>query len=354
MKYRSLGYKLLVIYFFIKAFCLSNCSQFQGSEIEQRVFEFEYYKITYDLKDSILNAIIYNNDSLISLGWALSKRDLKLMKGFSMAEIERKDSLQHLHDKLNRLYNIYFSNIKTHIPISSYLAFQIEESTANIPFALLYDNENYLIENYYPFMVMKDIGTENEVNIRIDSYENNEYYLEKYSDQYGRILRNALGIKSATVLSEKSNLKIVKSAFDNSSSIYISTHGVLNEEGYFLEFNNSLHDFETVKTQDEINLLFINACYSATHCIKNASEINLSSKYFIGSLWENSSTDRATANVVKRFFANREKGNMILESLILAQRETLNREELSNMDSSDIYRKGGHHPFYWAPFVLII
>jgi len=317
----------------------------------------------------ILKYSIIQNELIISIDGSIKKKKIdqdQLEKNISAVndylnldrfENPRNNKIE-LIKNLEELYGSLFQEIERIVPRDKILCFQIEDDLQEIPFHLLYDNGKFLLEKYYLFFITGN-NSFSEINDRKPySYADLKSRDAKaYSDKEGLKIKSALGIELIPTLSEKSTILNLKEAFSNCRSLYITTHGVLNEETnekYWLELDTGkVNVLEIQDYSNNCEFIFVNACNSASKYILPEKLFKTGVKTMIGSMWEHPSMDRATGNVVRRFYKNWAKGKTKVEALIDAQRETLQRERFANHDSSDKYRKEGDHPYYWGQFILI-
>ena len=272
--------------------------------------------------------------------------------------LNRTTGKEKLIETLGALYDMLFLEIEKYLPEGKIISFNGDDYLSDVPFHLLFHEGEFLLERYYVFYAndfFPIIGFDKKEPLSYNDLKSDES--EEYSDNYGNKIKEALKIGVIPTISERSSVGNFKRALGICRTIYLTTHGTFEttyKGSYILKFGDQLIESSEIEHfNNGCDFIFINACNSASSSTLLNSMSAIGMKTVIGSMWENPSTDRATANVVKRFYKNWKSGMSKIEALISAQRKTLKKEWEANSDQSDSYRKGGDHPHYWGAFVLI-
>lgn len=315
--------------------------------------------LNYKLTESTLNILITSKSTESVKTVEINMNELREnIKNFNkINNFNHDEKSEKLNGYLLGIYRALIFPIVDSLKGKQIICFIVDSSLFNVPFHILYDGEKYLLEKYLTFYSTGMDEIKNTINTAPEDYLSlKSENFEKYSDPLGSKIKEKIGIPKIPVISEKSSAYNLNEALNNASALYLSTHGVIDfqSKNYSLLLESKVSKINEVffSTDNISQFVFLNACHSASSFIVPEFLFKKGTRSFIGSKWEHPSTDRATANIVRRFFRNWKNGMSKLEALIQAQRETLDKEKKAN-DIDDGYRKNGDYPFYWAAFVLI-
>ncbi len=244
------------------------------------------------------------------------------------------------------------------------LAFVLDGSLRNLPMAVLYDGQHYLIEKYNlaltPGLQLLDprplkrqklevfTGGVSKKTQNFNALPN----VERELQQIALVVSNQPPLLNEEFTSQAIQNQISKIPY---RVVHLATHGQFSsdiEDTYVLTWNNRLNVKqlgEILQTRDQdiripIELLVLSACKTAKG--DNRAALGLAgiavrsgARSTIASLW--SVEDRATATFMENFYKE------------LAKTGTTKADALRNAQISLLKKPAFTHPFYWSPFVLI-
>ncbi|TYQ28629.1 CHAT domain-containing protein [Pseudanabaena sp. UWO311] len=244
------------------------------------------------------------------------------------------------------------------------LAFVLDGSLRNLPMAILYDGNQYLIEKYNlaltPGLQLLDprplkrqklevfVGGVSEETQKFNALPNVENELKQISSIVST--QPPLLNQSFTSLAIQNQISLIPYRV-----VHLATHGQFSSdlnETYVLTWDDRLDVRELgellqTKAQDSrvpIELLVLSACKTAKGDKRAAlglagMAIRSGARSTIASLW--SVEDSATAKFMEIFYQE------------LAKTGTTKADALRNAQISLLKNSSFRHPFYWSPFVLI-
>lgn len=244
------------------------------------------------------------------------------------------------------------------------LAFVLDGSLRNLPMAVLYDGQHYLIEKYNlaltPGLQLLDprplkrqklevfTGGVSKKTQNFNALPN----VERELQQIALVVSNQPPLLNEEFTSQAIHNQISKIPY---RVVHLATHGQFSsdiDDTYVLTWNNRLNVKqlgEILQTRDQdiripIELLVLSACKTAKG--DNRAALGLAgiavrsgARSTIASLW--SVEDRATATFMENFYKE------------LAKSGTTKADALRNAQISLLKKPAFTHPFYWSPFVLI-
>ncbi|MCC5651856.1 CHAT domain-containing protein [Nostoc sp. XA013] len=271
-----------------------------------------------------------------------------------------------------KLYNLLIAPIKTHLPSSGTLVFALDASFQSLPMGLLYDGNNYLINQY---SVAETLGSKIQPPLSLSKNEFTALIagLSKESPSFND--RNApRGLKPLPgVVTEVKDVKkqttssrvLLDESFtslqfqeqlskNNFPIVHISTHGQFSSNSEqtvllaydkvinILEFNSLLKG-KTQTDANPIELLVLSACQTAKGNKRSTLGIagvaaQAGAQSVIASLWL--ADENSTALLMQKFYKGLKNG--------LTKAEALRQAQLS-LSSNPQYS----HPYFWAGFVLV-
>jgi len=271
-----------------------------------------------------------------------------------------------------KLYDLLIAPIKAHLPSSGTLVFALDVSFQSLPMGLLYDGNNYLINQY---SVAKTLGSKIQPPLSLSKNEFTALIagLSKESPSFND--RNApRGLKPLSgVVTEVKDVKkqttssrvLLDESFtslqfqeelskNNFPIVHISTHGQFSSNSEqtvllaydkvinILEFNSLLKG-KTETDANPIELLVLSACQTAKGNKRSTLGIagvaaQAGAQSVIASLWL--ADENSTALLMQEFYKGLKNG--------LTKAEALRQAQLS-LSSNPQYS----HPYFWAGFVLV-
>lgn len=275
-----------------------------------------------------------------------------------------------LRELLEKMYRIFLSPVEETLSTNDIICLIPGKRFADFPFHVFIKDGRYLLEDYLISYAAETAQIYNLIpGQTIKHTDLRDLDVTAYSDELGIQIMKSLNILYIPSISEEAPLKKLEYVLRNSVTLYIATHGefdtmhntyrLLFDAKYIniykqfrIRYRSELTDIQNLTGAGyKMKFLFVNACESASHMFFPEKAYQMGIDTFIGSMWSHPSTDRASANVVRRFYSNWKNGMSKVEALILAQRETLYKEREANRDN-DHYRKNGDYPHFWAQFVL--
>ncbi len=244
------------------------------------------------------------------------------------------------------------------------LAFVLDGSLRNLPMAVLYDGQQYLIEKYNlaiaPGLQLIDPRPLKRQQLTIFvgglSKETQNYQalpnVEREIQQIATLVSAQTPLLNETFISESIQKQIRKIPY---RVVHLATHGEFSsdaEKTFVLTWNNrlgvkQLGELLQSREQDSripIELLVLSACKTAKGDNRAAlglagMAVRSGARSTIASLW--SVEDNATATLMENFYQE------------LATLDTTKANALRKAQLSLLKRPEFTHPFYWSPFVLV-
>ena len=247
------------------------------------------------------------------------------------------------------------------------LVFVLDGTLRNIPLGILYDTkqEQYLIEKYAiaiaPGLQLVEFKPRKEISLntliagveRSRSLEGKDFSALTYvPSELENIAKQTP--RSKFLVNEQFTLNNLRQQLEsnNFSVVHLATHGEFSsdlEETFILTWNKLLkiEDFvfllrnSDYKTQQDIELLVLSACQTATGD-KQASlglagiAVQAGARSTVATLW--SVDDRATTDIMSQFYRELNQNTTKAEALQKAQLKILAKEK---------------RPYFWAGYVLI-
>ncbi|WP_055075704.1 CHAT domain-containing protein [Pseudanabaena sp. 'Roaring Creek'] len=254
------------------------------------------------------------------------------------------------------------------------LAFVLDSSLRNLPMAVLYDGQQYLIEKYNlaltPGLQLLDPrplkrqklevftgGISKETQFVSEASKKTQNFnalpnVERELQQIASVVSNQPPLLNEEFTSQAIQEQIRKIPY---RVVHLATHGQFSSDindTYVLTWKNRLDVKqlgEMLQTRDQdiripIELLVLSACKTAKGDSRAALglagiAVRSGARSTIASLW--SVEDRATATFMENFYKE------------LAKTGTTKADALRNAQISLLKKPDFKHPFYWSPFVLI-
>jgi hypothetical protein len=317
--------------------------------------------VKYDLEGKILEIEISGSTTHLTrsvpLDYGSVNRELATLRALLNKSSPSEVDGHRLRTSLEKMYAVFIAPVEDLIPKNGLLCFIPGKSFGAYPFHLFMKDGVHLIENYFSFYAIDRRQISDAANEPVLRYPDAVADdPARYSDRLGSAIMESLGIPGIPALSEQAPIDQLKYVFQYSKVLYLTSHGNFDAKNmrYWLEMKPHPIAANALDLKDgKMKFVFANACESALLFVFPHKCFDLKVTTFIGSMWDHPSTDRATANVVKRFFGNWKSGMSKVESLVIAQRETLRKEREANGDARDTYRKNGDNPHFWGQFVLV-
>jgi CHAT domain-containing protein/tetratricopeptide (TPR) repeat protein len=250
------------------------------------------------------------------------------------------------------------NNIKT-------LVFVLDSGLRNLPMAALYDGKQYLVEKYNvaltPGMQLLEpkslaVGNLNAVIAGISESSQGFVALPGVKTEVQQISSE---MPSTLLLNQNFTNNNLQNQLQETSApvIHLATHGQFSsdpEETYILTWDRQIKvkDFETLLRSREqrptspIELMVLSACQTASGDNRAAlgmagMAIRSGARSTLATLW--SVQDQSTSVLMTEFYQKLNQKNTNL-----TKAEALRQAQLALVNSKEY-----HHPFYWAPFVLV-
>ncbi|MEM6612736.1 MAG: CHAT domain-containing protein, partial [Cyanobacteria bacterium P01_C01_bin.72] len=234
----------------------------------------------------------------------------------------------------------------------------------NIPMAVLYDGEHYLIEKYNlaltPGLQLLAPRPLKELKLKTlaagltesrEGFAPLDYVRVEIED-----IQNQLN--STVLLDGKFTQEALKTEIESAKYpvVHIATHGQfssLQEDTFLLAWDGriSLNQLDSIfqkqdLQQGAIELLILSACETAVGDEKAAlglagMAVKAGARSTIATLW--SVKDRATALAISNFY----------QQLTQADKPMNKTQALRQTQLEFIHSREFRHPFYWAPFILV-
>jgi CHAT domain-containing protein len=290
----------------------------------------------------------------------------KIRQNLSSEQLDNLDS-GGFKDLFGKLYQSLFSPVEKVLPKSGTIVFSGDSELMSIPWSVLYDGKQYLIERY---SIAYSLGIETQVP---KSTKRGKLHVlaAGLSDLSGKsnfqdlefVPEELEGIKdtvpdSDSLLDQGFTTKALLANSTRFPIIHIATHGQFSSnpnESFLLNWDSkiSLREIrqltseKDVEKASELELLVLSACESAKGDKRAGlglagTAIQAGARSTIASQWV--INDRSQADLMKKFYQELMKGRPKAEALREAQLSILNSSVLGDKFSN---------PYYWAMNVLI-
>jgi CHAT domain-containing protein len=265
------------------------------------------------------------------------------------------------------LYQSLFKPIENVLPTGGTIVFSGDSQLLSIPWGILYDGSQYLIERYsiaYSLGVdTQPAKTLNTGNMRVFGAGISDLSGKSNFEDLAFVPEELQGIKdtvprSETLLNQQFTTDRLLKSTANFSVIHLATHGQFSSnpnESYILGWDSKIFLKEIrnlVRKEDSHNspsleLLVLSACESAKGDKRAAlglagTAIEAGARSTIASQWV--INDRSQANLMKRFYQDLMKGKPKAEALRDAQLSILNSKVLGDKFAN---------PYYWGMNILV-
>ncbi len=280
-----------------------------------------------------------------------------------------RESAQEVYDWLIKPFeeDLKTSGVET-------LVFVLDAPLLNLPMAVLYDGEKYLVEKYAiaqtPGLQLLDskplprgeltalkAGLSKEREVKLDSSEQPLVF-----SQLPNVVEELKGIQSEVsgqlILDQDFTTAAIQQAIDSVPFpiVHLATHGQFSsnpEETFILTWNGYLNINQLnqlLRGREEggrkaIELLVLSACQTATGDERAALglagvAVKAGARSTLATLWV--VEDEATAKLMIQFYEE-------LKNTNVSKAEALRRAQLWLMQQDSKYES----PYYWAPFILV-
>ncbi len=308
-------------------------------------------------KTQDLSEVIYSIDNLINI--------VRAPDFFAFPEENFLTASQNLYDLL-------FAPIKEYLPKDGSLRFVLDTYFQSIPFALIHDSENYLIEKYNISMSLTSKFLEpvflkpEDLNVFFAGISQLNPNLKTFNTSRGytplpEVKTELLNIKlSANNTLELMNKNFTSRKFQELATktdfptIHISSHGQFSSDPkktFILAWDKPINVRELEylvriheqKNSNPIDLLVLSACETAKGDKRSALGIAgvavmAGARTTLASLWLVDS--QSTTQLMGDFYKGLKKG--------LNESQALREAQLA-LSKNPKYS----HPYYWAPFILV-
>jgi CHAT domain-containing protein len=243
------------------------------------------------------------------------------------------------------------------------LAFVLDGSLRNLPMAVLYDGQNYLMEKYNlaltPGLQLLDPRPlkRQQLEVFVGGLSKETQNFNALPNVEREIQQIASVVSTQSLLNETFNSEAIQRQISKIPFrvVHLATHGEFSSDAdktFILTWNNRLNVRELGellqnREQDSrtpIELLVLSACKTAKGDSRAALglagiAVRSGARSTIASLW--SVEDSATATFMEAFYLELAKpGTTKADALRMAQINLLKKPAYT-------------HPFYWSPFVLV-
>lgn len=246
------------------------------------------------------------------------------------------------------------------------LVFVLDGILRNIPMAVLYDGDKYLVEKYnlaltpglqlVPPQITKDRGRQQALLGGISEKQKNFDPLPGVEPELEAIAKL---LPNERLVNSQFNNKLISSnlVVSNSQIVHLATHGKFSskpEDTFLLTWNDRLDlirlstllQSRGIQSGKEIDLLVLSACETAQG--DNRATLGLAgmairarARSTIASLWK--SNDKSTPILMSNLYQN-------LTTKQLGKAESLRMAQLSLLRGSNTKYQA---PYYWGSFVLV-
>jgi len=254
------------------------------------------------------------------------------------------------------------------------LVFVLDGLLRNIPMAVLYDGQKYLIEKYAvavtpglkiltgkPLKEVKTLALTGGISAQNQVGNNLYSELPYVKDELSKIAQKV------TTIDELLNQKLLKNNLENKvetddfNILHLATHGNFSsdpENTYIVVWQNKLKvkEFDKLLRLTNSNkkipleLLVLSACETAAgdqRATLGLAGISLraGARSTLASLWI--VNDRSTSELMQRFY---QELSRVQEGEKISKAEALRRAQLGILRSN---QEDWNRPYYWAPFILV-
>lgn len=257
------------------------------------------------------------------------------------------------------------------------LSFVLDGSLRNIPMAVLYDGNQYLIEKYAialtPGLQLVDPKPIAEVNLKAFTaglseintpFKDDFQPLENVELELGRI--KEFGISDRLVLNEQFTSEQIKKqlvAARVPPIVHLATHGQFSsraDKTFILSWNElidvkqlgQLLRDNALYQRRPIELLVLSACETAVGDNRAALglagvSVRAGARSTLATLWR--VEDKSTANVMAEFYSQLEDA----KKTKINKAQALQKAQLALLKDVRYRLSKFNHPHFWAPFVLV-
>lgn len=243
------------------------------------------------------------------------------------------------------------------------LVFVLDGMLRNLPMASLHDGQNYVVENFgiaiapgLQQLKSNTLSQRSKKTLVAGLTESRQGFsplpgVQKEVDDIQTKLKTNLLLND-----EFTEAKLQTALAQNSAPIvHLATHGQFSsipEETFLLSWDQKMDVVELQRilsqarqTENPIELLVLSACKTASGDSRAALglagvAIKSGALSTLGTLW--SVKDASTAALMSTFYER------LTQEEVVTKAELLRQAQLSFINSQDY-----HHPFFWAPFVLV-
>ena len=289
---------------------------------------------------------------------------------FNHTIVQLRENLQFIHTLKQvqsisqQLYNWLIQPIASELDKSNTqtLVFVLDGDLRNIPMALLYDGQQYLLEKYaialttgLELLDPKPLERQNLKVLTAGLTEARHGYspLEYVDDELKQIESQVSGelLINQEFTSTELQAQIASQPF---SVVHLATHGKFSsqpEETFVLAWDKpiSMDEFNSIlrsrgeNLSEAIELLVLSACQTAAGDKRAALglagvAVRAGARSTIASLWN--ADDESTATLMSQFY----------QELLNNQ---ITKAEALRLAQLHLLREGYQHPRFWAPYVLI-
>ncbi|PZO40679.1 MAG: hypothetical protein DCF19_11945 [Pseudanabaena frigida] len=319
------------------------------------------------LADSLEVIISLPDRSLQHRTTKISQDKLEIFLSELRRSLRRTSLETEIQEVSQKIYNMLIGKETESILVANKvktLAFVLDGSLRNLPMAVLYDGQQYLMEKYNlaiaPGLQLLDprplkrqqlevfVGGLSKETQNFNALPN----VEREIQQISKVVSTQTPLLNEAFISESIQKQISKTPF---RVVHLATHGEFSsdaEKTFVLTWNNrlgvkQLEELLQTRNQDSrtpIELLVLSACKTAKGDNRAAlglagMAVRSGARSTIASLW--SVEDSATATFMEDFYQE------------LAKNGTTKSEALRKAQISLLKNPQFTHPFYWSPFVLV-
>ncbi|MBE9040614.1 CHAT domain-containing protein [Oscillatoriales cyanobacterium LEGE 11467] len=247
------------------------------------------------------------------------------------------------------------------------LVFVLDGTLRNLPMAALYDGQRYLVERYQmavapgfqllntgtPTLEEKDLGTQNALAAGLTQAWGEYAALPGVERE---VTQMASHLNTQILLDRAFTYTALQEQLDTYPFpvVHLATHGQFSsnvEETFLIAWDGPINVkalnrlLRERAVRDPIELLVLSACQTATGDSRAALglagfAVRSGARSTLATLW--SVQDRSTAEFMVEFY------RQLAQNPELGKAGALRQAQLSLLSDSEY-----HHPYYWAPFVLV-
>ena len=323
-----------------------------------------------------------NDQPIFHQEFDVSRRELEgiVEEVQSSLQVPGSDFLEQYQQLYNWLVRPFESELANNKEITT-LAFVLDGVLQNIPMAILYDGQQYLIEKYAlaitPGLQLVDPKPISEIDLRVlsaglsDVREDfdphaNFSELPSVEDELKQI--QAIGLSDQPLINEAFNRDALRQEILSARYpiVHLATHGQFSEDAedtFILTWDeridvkqlDRLLQEERFNLRQPIELLVLSACQTAKGDERAALglsgvAVKAGARSTLSTLW--SVEDESTAQLMKEFYQELGQAKDLninkAQALQKAQLDLL-QDQYEGSDGQSKYV----HPYYWAPFVLV-